>query len=55
MNRGFIQLYRTCETAEDVAKMQEQIITELEADYDEQRREGETFIPILKRPFSISI
>lgn len=42
--RGFIQKYRTCESAEDVQKMQEQIIAQLEADYDEQRREGEMFL-----------
>jgi pre-rRNA-processing protein TSR3 len=40
VNEVFIRQYRTCNSAAEVAAMQERIIAELEADYEEQRRKA---------------
>lgn len=37
-----IERYRTCETAAQVAEMQEQIISDAEAEYTESRRKGKS-------------
>ncbi|KZT36212.1 DUF367-domain-containing protein [Sistotremastrum suecicum HHB10207 ss-3] len=39
VNKAFILQYRTCDTADDVTKMQQKIIAELEADYDNRKNE----------------
>ncbi|KZS98830.1 DUF367-domain-containing protein [Sistotremastrum niveocremeum HHB9708] len=38
-SRAFILQYRTCDTADDVTKMQQKIIAELEADYENRKNE----------------
>ena len=40
--RALIERYRTCETAAQVAEMQEQIISDGEAEYMESRRKGQS-------------
>ncbi|TFK19934.1 DUF367-domain-containing protein [Coprinopsis marcescibilis] len=41
VNRTYIEQYRTCKTSEEVAKMQETIMDELERDYNESRKDKE--------------
>ncbi|KAJ7066469.1 hypothetical protein C8F01DRAFT_1123391 [Mycena amicta] len=41
VNRTFLEKYKTCTSSEDVGRMQEQIMEELERDWEESRREKE--------------
>jgi len=42
--RGYIKRYRTCKNAEEVQKMQEEIMAEIGRDYEDRRKgDGEYF------------
>jgi len=41
VNEGYIKQYRTCKTSEEVQKMQEEIMADIDRDYVERRKGGD--------------